>query len=645
MTFATLIDGYALNASIRLTFSEPVRVTAGVFASGEEPTRVVFATGVSAGVSESSAGFSRTANAVPQTLAGYAEAPAVDAWRVMSVQVRGVGSTAIASGVSTRLAYMTPAGGVGRSSALTAMPLRQANVTTQPLPKDHTLNGMMIGEGGWHSGYSVGFAEGWIVSDVLPTRLVSVVGEWLAASAEVSSASGFVTRWMTPRVSRNRAICYAKEGLVFKLKVFQQYAGGTAIVRAQSRGTPNTILAFSITYAQADVSLPQSAVKVAREAVPSKAISECLATGVTDQRYSVEGRSVCMASAVISPDVYVALDATKYVYAQSAKVATASLSKAVAVRWPMVVGVRLPAWCDISFEQFIARDATGVCEVIGASASQPTNVEITHAVWVNLLFEASAVSSLEYTALRKVDSRSVLSAYSTGVPWHWVAVSADGTANALASAWGENPRIYTDGAGAAFAEIDSTLLGRKIAYVSGRAEMLGASLGEAANVTRHMRSDQLVCEATAEAFYPTQTHTTTSVLVEGVAISTASFHNAGVAATPAAATCVLGLTLPWAEETGVVGARHFRSVYSTSDTAAQAAVTLPWADGGNEVGARRFSWVFVDSVEPAIAEGGASRNVFKVNAGAYAPIRRSIILNYDDRRLFLADAPREYRVL
>lgn len=737
MSFATLLNGYALNSTIRLTFSDPERSVGEALATGAEPTRIVFASGYAQSQALSAGVGTRNAYMSPMACEGVAVAPAVDAWRVVTVEASGMDSRATSTGSFTRLAYVKPQQARAGAELKPFEPVRLARPITEAQVKDHTLNGFMLGDSGWHNGRSDGFADSTISSQTLATRLIEPVLVPLSVTASITPLAYDLTRWMTPKQARNRAISYVKEGLVFKLLVNQQYATGTSIARAFSRGTPNTILAFSITYGEAGMSLAQSAVKIARDALPGRAVAEAGASGVTHQDHAIRGRAVGVATAHISPDVIHAvrhsyvrgrMESTAASSGRSARVPTASgvteatarlsvaptitrngatgrevylsgkaaataLSAAVAnqthyagghlapvassaisftvirtlgslrhayawgtasgvssvstatgVRWPMVRGVRQPAWVSLDVTQLIARDMYGDAKAEGASVSDPLEAIVTHTVWMKGVANAAAKTSIDYTALRKADGVAVAEAESIGVPWHWIAVAADGVAQAKADAFGENPRVYTYVDGGLEARCEVVATGYKEAYVSGRATAAGATMGDFANVTRRMKPAAVIGSAEAKRFYPKHTHATSPNRIEGRAAIAIEARNARVKAIPAKADAVGEVALPWAEQAGEIGARHFRSVYGPALFDANSTVSLPWAEKAGEMGARRLRWILLDDVGAAVSMGGASKNVFKINAGDPAPIRRTINIPYTDTRLVIARTPREYRI-
>ena len=737
MTFATLLDGYALNTSIRFTFSEPEPVVGGASSSGDEPTRIVFASGVAESSATSAGTPSRTAYMSPSACVAAARAPAANAWRVMGVTVFGVASGADSTAICTRLAYLTPTRIAGGAESKPFEPLRLAQPITEAQVKDHTLNGFMLGDSGWHNGRSDGFADSTISSQTLATRLIEPVLVPLSGTASITPLAYDLTRWMKPKQARNRAISYVKEGLIFKLLVNQQYATGTSIARAFSRGTPNTILAFSITYGEAGMSLAQSAVKIARDAVPGRAVAEAGASGVTHQDHAIRGRAVGVATAHISPDVIHAvrhsyvrgrmestaassgrstwvptasgvteatarlsvaptitrngatgrevylsgkaaatalsaavtsqthyagghlapvassaisftvirtLGSLRHAYAWGIASGVSSVSTATGVRWPMVRGIRQPAWASLDVTQLIARDMYGDAKAEGASVSNPLEAIVTHTVWMKGVANAAANTSIDYTALRKADGVAVAESESIGVPWHWIAVAADGVAQAKADAFGENPRVYAYVEGGLEARCEVVATGYKVAYVSGRANAGGATLGDFANVTRRMKPVAVTGSAEAKRFYPKHTHATSPNRIEARAAIAIEARNARVKAIPAKADAVGGVVLPWAEQAGEIGARHFKSVYGPALFDANSTVSLPWAEKAGEIGARRLRWILLDDVGAAVGMGGASKNVFKINAGNPAPVRRTINIPYTDTRLVIARTPREYRI-
>jgi len=614
MSFATLLNGYALNSTIRLTFSDPESSEGEALATGAEPTRIVFASGYAQSQALSAGVGTRNAYMSPMACEGVAVAPAVDAWRVMTVEASGMGSGATSTGSFTRLAYVKPQQARASAELKPFEPVRLARPLTGPQVKDQTLNGFMLGESAWHDGRSDSFADSTIESQILATRLVTPAKVPISGTATVSPLAYDLTRWMQPRQARNRAISYVKEGLVFKLKVFQQYATGTAIARAHSRGTPNTILAFSITYGEAGMSLAQSAVKIARDAAPERIVAQAHGTGVTAQDHSARGKALATATSHIAPDITRSLDGVRYAYAQGKTAGIASLSAATAVRWPMVRGVRQPARAVLDVTQLVARDMHGKAEADGASLSDPQEAIVTHTVWM-MGQGGSAASCLPFepTVLRKVRGVSQGCSSATGVPWHWVAVAVDGVAQARAEAWGANPRIYTEGAGTGEAEAQLNVTAFKVAYVSGCANAGGATLGEAVNVTRHMRAVRITSTAAARGGYPKITRTSQPTQIEGVATTVATFRNAAIHIQPHQLTGLSRLRLPWAELSGEVGARHLRMTY-------------------------------VERVEPAIAQGVVGRNVFKINADDPAPDWRTLSVPYMNRSHLVAASSREYSV-
>lgn len=612
MMFATL-NGYAFNDSIRLTFTDPEAVEVESQSIGAEPTRVVFASGAAVSQAVSTVESTRTARMSPEPCGGEAVAPAVGAWRVMSVEASGVSSEAVSAGAFTRLAFLTPQQITVRAEARAFEPLRLARPRTEPQVTDQTLNGLMLNGGSWVDARSKGSADTALASTTLATRLIVPETTVFESTAKLAPLAYDLTRWMTPRPARTRAISYVKEGRVFRIKVEQRYATGAAIARARSRGMANAILAFSITHAEASLSLDQGAVKIARHSEPGRATAESLASGAMSQDHSARGQALGTATAVIAPDVTLVADGVRYAYTWGHTQSNAASSRADAVRWPMVTGVRQPAWAEMGVVQTIDRDMDGRAEAIGASMSDPQEAIVTHAVWVEERLSASAQATpFEPTALRKMAGPAEATSVATGEPWHWVAVAADGVAEALAEAWGDNPRIYTDGAGVANADAVLDGDGRKIAYLQGVAPADGATLGVAANVTRHMTSAPAASSAVARSFYPRVTVGGQPALIEGLADLAAEAHNATVRAKPEPLLSQGEINLPWAPDDAPVGARPIR---------------LAWA-----------------SLDAATARAGVGRNVFKINAGSPAPARRALVVPYADRRFALVGSSREYRI-
>lgn len=613
MTFATLLNGYALNSTIRLTFSEPDTCVGEALATGAEPTRIVFASGSAQSQAFSTGDSKRTAHMNPMVCEAVAVAPLVDAWRVMTVEASGISSGATATGSFTRLAYVQPKQVVGAAESSSFEPLRIARPITTPQVKDQSINGFMLGDSAWRDGRSDSFADATIESQTLATRLISPTTVRMKGTADFVPLAYDLTRWMQPRQARNRAISYVNEGLVFTLRVNQQYARGTAIGRAHSRGTPNTILAFSITYAGASSTLAASSVYIARDAVPKRSVAQAYSSGFTAQDHAVGGRAVATAHSHIAPDITVASNGVRYAYAQGRKTGIASLSKATAVRWPMVRGERQPAWASLSVTQLIARDMYGRAEAVGASVSDPQEAIVTHTVWAKGKASSTAQTSIEYTALRKASGKAEAVCTTTGVPWHWVAVPADGVAQAKAEAQEVNTRVFADGRGTSNAGASLTDTGFKVAYVSGRADAGGATLGEAANVTRQMNPEQIVSTASASVFFPRITVATQLEKITGVSLSQAEYRNAAV---------------------------HVQG----DPIIANATIDLPWVEKAGEVGARRLRIISVTDVGRAHAKAGLGRNVFKINADDPAPDWRVLTVPYTDRSHLIRATSREYNV-
>lgn len=613
MTFATLINGYALNTTVRLTFCEPERVVGKAQARGAEPKKTVFVSGSVHSQATSTIEGTRTAVALPDTCTAHAVIEATDAGRILSVKASGVYSKADATGQFTRLAYGVLNPVIAKATVGSFEPTRLARLTTGYVTLDQTLNGSALGQSNWYKEQPAGTAETGVSSTVLTTRLVTPTVVKAESKADVLPLTYDLTRWMAPKQARNRAISYVKEGSIFRLKVNQQYVQSTAIARASSRGTPNTTLAFSIGYATSTAFLHQANVVITRASQPMSARAEALASGVTAQDHAIRGQAVGTASAHIAPDI--TTGGVRYAYMQGNKTGSASLSTVTAVRWPMVRGIRQPASADLKVSQLIARDMRGSVLANGASVSDPEEAIITHTVWATGQTRGKASELVfEPTVLRKVTGYANIEAVASGVPWHWIAIPADGVAQAKAHINSQNPRITRPFAGTSEAAARTQTLNPlayKKAYVHGTAGANGATLGVAANVTRHMHSARLESEAVASTFYPKVTITVDPIALEGHAKTEADYRNAAV---------------------------HM----DTSAIEISALISLPWAPDDADIGARPLRFIRIESVVPAIAEGGASRNVFKINADDPAPDWRVINVPFTDRSHLIMAEPREY---
>jgi len=511
---------------------------------------------------------------------------------------------------------VAPVGLLGEANAAAFEPLRRARMETGVRPDDGTLNGALLNGGSWQDAYLPAEADTTLTTTTLATRLV--MGSCAPASGQVSLTplAYDLTRWMSSRVLRSRAISHAREGRVSRLHVNQQYQKGTAIGRASSRGTPNTILAFSITYATATGTLSADRVLIARDACGLACVSEAHSTGASDQQHSTQGQVLGEARLVGSPDVIKA-SGIRWAYAQGSAEGASEIPATEAVRWPVVMGVRLPAEANLTVTQLIARAMRGRAEGDGASLTDPLEAIVTHTVWVRGTLPAQGAALMfEPTVLRKVVGQAQASGASQGTPWHWTAVMAEGDATGVADSLGENPRIlsWVAGAGNTYAEALATDTAYKQAYVAGDASIsVGATMGEAAEVTRRMQGQRVLSQAVLQPALNQVTRRTTAYPALGTAGTVGVGRNATVAFVAEGLLGAGTLQLTWANKAGMTGARLLR-------------------------------WTPVDHLEPARSEGGASRNVFKINAGEPAPETRTLFVPYLDRSLLLPADSREYRV-
>lgn len=612
MTAAVLLNGYALNAGIRFTYIGCARMEAQAAATGAEPTRVVLATGRATSTAQASGVFTRLAYLTPSPLQAEAGAPAVDASRVMTVSVSGVTSGAEASGDSVRNAYMSPELIDGQAGISDLEPLRLAYPETVANTHDSTLNGMMLNGGGWRESTLSARAESTLSSETLATQLVKPGFTAIVGKASLAPLAYDLTRWMTPRVMRPRAISHAKERWIHELKVRQKYGEGTSIVRAHSRGTPNTILAFSINGATAYSSLASDKVFVSRDSIGTRSVGEARAFGTTHQQHEIRGLCEATASLVAAPDV-TPHGGPRQAYAYAQGTAQAALSHASAVRWPMVSGVRQPAWAELNVEQLISRDVQGTATVYAVSMSDPKEAIITHAVYVEGTAEVVGTAlAFEPTAMRRVSGRAEAFVSSSGEPWHWHAIPVDGVAEALAEVHSSNPPITRPVTGKLSGQAESEDTAYKVAYAAGQAFADGATLGEAMEVSRRMQSRPVGSSASASVFRPKVTRTGLADRAEGTGAASGEGRNTRVKGVPGLLEAGAQISLPWADKTDMVGARLLHEV---------------WAVPGLLEGS-----------------GGLSRNIFKINADKPASDSRTVVVPFTDRFLVLSASSREYQI-
>lgn len=638
-TFAVMINGFALNDSTRYTHFYPDGALASSVAIGYEPTRIRPGSGQGLAAAEAAdLEPLRTAYSHADTAFGEADGPEIDAYRVTNVNGERIEGTAnIAATDATRLAFLD-----GQAAAdAEAWPgemQRHAyvGVDTTPAVYDRTLNGSALGSAWWSQQRVIAEADTTLDYAVIPTRLIEPGQPHMEGVATLAPLAYDLTRWMTPRMMRPRAQSYNNEGRTRRIKVRQKYSQGTAICRAFSRGIHSATLAASIDGAAAEGRLRSDKVLIARDAGDSRATAEALGTGTTWQKYAPHGPAVAEAKAFISPDITYSGDIHKTAFAGGVARPSATIIATSATRKPMVVGVRLPAWCDFRVTQIVERDAHGVASALGASVSDPLEALTTHTVWSEgRALPESEATPLEPTALRKVSSGTVATASGIAVPWHWPAVAATGEGGAEASLSAEGarrlakpttaPRV-ADGTVNGFAvgsspwvsgrsagDADAFDTARKLAYVSSQAVIDGAAMGEAFEVTRDAEAEPLVISAKARPFYPRVTiHSARFDQARGAATTSASYRNARVKLAPE-------LISP------------------------EASLLLPWADLPHIRGARPYRWVTSDPA-PMQAGGGAARNVFKINADEHASPWRTIRVPGSERTLAVTSITREYRV-
>jgi len=638
-TFAVMLNGFALNDSTRYTHFYPTGVAAEADAIGYEPTRIRPAYGEGEALAEAAdLEPLRTAYSHADTAFGEADAPAIDAYRVTNVngeRIEGTATATPAEGV--RLAFLSGQAEAD-AEALPGELERHAyvGVDTTPVVYDRTLNGSALGSAWWSQQRVIAEADTTLDYTVIPTRIIEPGQPLMEGSATLAPLAYDLTRWMTPRMLRPRALSYNNEGRTRRIKVRQKYNTGTAICRAFSRGIHSATLAASIDGASAEGRLRSEHVYIARDAGDNRTTAEALGTGTTWQKYAPRGTATAVAKAYISPDITYDGDTFKTAYAGSAATASASISPTAATRKPMVVGVRLPAWCDFRVTQIIERDAHGVASALGASVSDPLEALTTHTVWQTGRVQPEAQATpFEPTALRKVVAEAYAEASGIAVPWHWPAVEAisEEVGEASLSAFGARrlakpttaPRVadgtvngYAIGAspwvsGRSAGDADAHDTARKLAYVSSRAVIDGAAMGDAVEVTRDATADPLVISAEARPFYPRVTVNSARFdRAHGAASTEASYRNARVKLVPEAISPEVALLLPWADLPHIQGAHVYRWV--TSDPA------------------------------PMQAGGGAFRNVYKINADEHASPWRTIRVAGSERTLTVTSSPREYRV-
>lgn len=638
-TFAVMLNGFALNDSTRYTHLYPAGVAGEAAATGHEPTRIR----LGYGQGEARADIAnleplRTAYSHADAATGEADAPGIDAYRVTRVngeRIEGTASTSPTDGV--RLAFLDGQAEADAEASPGEMERHAyVGVDTTPVFYDRTLNGSALGSAWWSQQRVIAEADTTLDYTVIPTRVIEPGQPLMEGSATLVPLAYDLTRWMTPRMLRPRAQSYNNEGRTRRIKVRQKYSTGTAICRAFSRGIHSATLAASIDGATAEGRLRSEHVYIARDAGESRATAEAFGAGATWQQYAPRGTAVAEAKAFISPDITYHGDNFKTAYAGSAATASASISPTAATRKPMVVGVRLPAWCDFRVTQIIERDAHGVASALGASVSDPLEALTTHTVWQTgrVQPEAQAIP-FEPTALRKVVTEAYAEASGIAVPWHWPAVEAvsEESAEASLSAAGARrlakpttaPRVadgtvngYAIGAspwvsGRSAGDADAHDTARKLAYVSSRAVIDGAAMGDAVEVTRDATADPLVISVQARPFHPRVTVNSARFdRAQSAASATASYRNARVKLVP-----------------------------DPISPAAQ--MLLPWSDLPQIRGAHLYRWI-VSSPSRMQAGGGASRNAFKINADEHASLWRTIRVAGSERTLTVTSSPREYRV-
>jgi len=611
MSSAGLLNGLILNGTIRYTFAGCVAISAQAQAFGFEPTRIVLPEGqVQAESASSPATATRTAF-MSGVAAGLCDAPEVDAWKITRVPAEKMEPEAEASATAVRQTLMESSEeAVSQSSAALS---RTAFAGNSPKPHDRTLNGFAIGGSWWSQDGVPGTADISISASVLSTRIIVPSSPALSGEAVTAELAYDLTRWMTPSPVIGRALTFNKGGDTEVLTVNQQYARGTGIARASSRGLHSAILAKSLTYAVASSSLSPESVYVARDAAGSRASAESLASGQISQSHSAASLALAEAGMVCSPSFYLGGSEHKTSFAWAKAFATAEISRPNAVRIPQMTGVRQPAWAEMGVVPFIEADAHGVASAKADSFSQSGQIGVTHLVWANAKSSAHA-SATAPTANRSrlAFSLAESAAEATISPRIWNAVGAQSSSEALAESLEVSVTRYAKAQSEASAACLLSDSAYKIADASGTAVADGATASNAvAGLARRVTSSAEAMAA-ANRFYFTKTTTAVLSPATASAESSAEFENATRSADPDQAEC-------------------------------RAQIALPWASLKSEKGARRLRWIYSEP-ESAVGLAGLGRNVFKINADEPAPDRRSLRVVAAARQMDIPHTSREYRV-
>ena len=591
MTFATLLNGHALNTSYRFTFSEPALMRGEASASGDEPTKIRFVSGSSLGTATATGDMRVITWMAPTSAVGECVAPPIDAWRVTGVTGALIGGSASASGVAVRVVKPTSEA-VSQAAALGS----------------YTRFAYQLGEAAGIAASAAGGAR------QFATRPISFGNESIAGVATATPYANWVLRRMSSPLLRPRVISYNHEGLTRKSRVRQQYQEGTAIARAFSRATPNTILAFSISHSWATTTVDSAAIYVARDAVGEPAVAGAFGTGFASHAFDTVGVAVGTATGIVSPSVTVGATGVRYAYMQGRAQCYSSITSPVGIRLPYIRGVRLPASAELTVTQLVGRAMTGQLSAGASSASNPAKALVTHTVYATGRFEADgAVATVRPDVWRFVAGLASAEVAVVGDSVLWNAVAADSRSESTCAISATDNSIFTQMEALSFAEAGGTAFGDRTAYMQARTVIEGATLGTATNVARHVEPARILPSAQATPYYARVARFYDPMLVQASAYTSGGFRNATVRAIPDAALIDTAMYLLWAETKGAVGARRLRPVVLTH-------------------------------VGVAEAGGAASRNVFKINADDPAPQRRTLDVAFMDRALVIPDSNREYVV-
>lgn len=609
MSSAGLLNGLVLNGTIRYTFAGCVAVSAQAEAHGYEPTRIVTMSGVAEVRADITPSDYTKLAYVQGTASAVSDPGARDAWKTTYLTDSVIGATAQVSGVAVRMPLMAATSEA--TASVDAVATRYASATNQPINEDRTVNGYAIG-GSWYHGTAAsvtvtGFNE------ILSTRLVAPGSPVLAAEAVLAELAYDLTRWMTPKKMIGRALMFSNAGDITKSRVNQKYNTGTAIARASSRGLHSAILASSIDYAGASASLDPARVIITRDAALNRVQAEALGSGVTQQDHSIRSVSTATASAHCSPDVYYGgLTNPRTAFAWGKTQASAALSKATAVRQPFVVGVLQPAWAENRVLPRTEHDVTGRSDAQASSVSYSDRAFVTHTVWMRGTVNATASASQPTgvrTRLMFGQTEGIAQSY--GEPWHWVAVSATSRAAGRSEVTDTATRLATvqgtaQGVGTAYDTAYKYAAMTGTAWVEGTTDS-GAVIWRSAEV--YARS---VAQATITEVYPRKDTWAFVTPADAYATSTSSYRNAAVHMGTQPLQVTATVSLPWAEEAGVMGARHLRWIVSTPQL--------------------------------AMASSGLGRNVFKINAGRPAPDRRTVTVTGSSRTYVIPGTDRQVTI-